>query len=311
MQYHPIEFETQKNIIHSLPEYSEVIFLVNESSKSRLERRCNSVFKGRKISFVPYEISSEFSFFVQDAMEIVNQNRKPVIILPKHYYGRLNLSLETALLQNGFKVKRAEIAFSGGNITYDHFRWKDILFVGENDINMNLKFYPEYSKEHILELFKKDFNVDTVVVIGPQNEEIMFHLNQTFMIIGPGEVVLYDVPCAYRKSIPEEVSQGLKNARTVFEGLEYTVHLLPLDVKDLLEGRFYLCGIPFTDKQKKEKRVILPLFPEPGLRFSIASEKNKEVRKFFIERDIYPISVNDYLFYTKSGGLHCITIVYW
>ncbi|MCC7552710.1 hypothetical protein KO317_03545 [Candidatus Micrarchaeota archaeon] len=312
LHYAHTEFETQKTLISSLPEYSKIIFLVDTRLKERLELRFEREIKSKQISIIDYEIETPLGLFIQDQMELIKQKEKPILLLPKHYYGRPNKNLEKALVKNGFEVRRAEVAFTGGNITYDRFNKKNILFVGENDIELNLIYDPDYKREEIISVFKKEFNVDTVLIVGPQDKTKMYHLDLLFTIIGPGEVVLNEpiIPLIYEKAVPNEVSELIKNTRHMFESLGYIIHSFPMQIDDLIKCKYYLCAIPFIDKNSKDRRILIPLFPERGVKYPIASDKNREVRNFFIDKNIYPTSVNDYLFYTNSGGLHCISFVY-
>lgn len=310
MHYQPDKFTIQKEIIYNLPKYSKIIYLVDECFEKRLENECNLLTE-RNIQIITCNLNPRFKLFIQDQMEIMIQNNKPLILLPTYFQIEPNIELEKTLVSAGFEVHKTKVLFSGGNITSDYFNKKNILFIGETEINLNLKYYPDLSKENIINMFKEEFYVDTVCVIGPQNPNFMYHLDQTFMIIRPGEVIIYDlkVPILFQDKIPKEVVQVLENTKITFEGLNYKIHTLPLDIKDLFQGKYYLCGIPYTDKQTKEQRVILPLFPEEKMLYPIASKNNREVRNFFIDLEVYPSSINDYLFYTRSGGLHCIISV--
>jgi hypothetical protein len=229
-----IQLETIKN----LPEYSKVSLLTEKKSSPEIKQKIKNLKKGTNIEVISYNKKYVMqNRWAQDMFKTITESdssniQTDEIILPQFY--RYNIksmrpdSTKAILEREGFITQNAKVYFEGGNIAYDRWNNRNILFVGYSNIENPapthklsniIKGYPEDS---IRDRFKRGFHADTVVFLGKdQGYTTMFHLDQSFIITAPGEVVLLSPEDIKFEDVEETIRTiGDENRKIRFEDFE-------------------------------------------------------------------------------------------
>lgn len=201
----------QETLIESLPKYSQIVLLTNESLEDYVnETIARMDIDPRRVHITAYDDDyMNRGLWAQDIMEVLSTSNGKVIVLPEfftfplHYLFNLPPSQSSnefkSFLENqGFNIITANEYFEGGNVTYDYFNNKELLFIGDSSfINRNLVYLTSAERSKAVADLHTNFGADLVYVTGQgQDSTHMFHLDQAFLLTGPGEVVLMDLSYA-------------------------------------------------------------------------------------------------------------------
>jgi hypothetical protein len=189
------------------------------------------------------------------------------------------------LLGPGRDVRLVPLFFEGGNLAYDRIAGTRVMFVGNSVICESQELYRRWFDRRIevaecIELLRRSFNVDRVVLLGRQRDgapmpqaSLLFHIDLACAIIAEGvaAVQTFELPSSLTElraevgdeALPVEVER-LREARAelaaieqTFRGLGYRMCSLATDWRRIRRTQSYANVLIAQD------RLIMPIFPRP------------------------------------------------
>lgn len=175
-------------IVAATPAYTQVNFI----STAGVLPEALSVRPHRIIpDTLPKSAREHAQFWTQDSFQVITRaDQTRTILLPA---GEHLTQTATAVLDElGYGVKTSTLHWEGGNMVTDVVGGRSALYIGftiyegESERAENQGVAPEA----VLETLAAEFEVDEVVPV-PYVTGNLFHLDQIFLITGPGEVVVH------------------------------------------------------------------------------------------------------------------------
>jgi len=223
------DIKIQEPLLQGLPDYTRVFLLVPDYKKKDTQKALKEMDVDQsKITFLVYDENAMWrGLWAQDIFEVLAADNGRIIVLPdfftfEDYYLWYPVEFEPTqetndfgvfLKKKGYTVDILNGYIEGGNITSDSFDGRNIILVGADNL-IDKEYFREYHfllddgihmskdsfflqaekrEEAILE-YGKTFGADTVLVLGNrQYSTHMFHLDQSVLLIGPGEAVVMDL----------------------------------------------------------------------------------------------------------------------
>jgi hypothetical protein len=135
------DFSKQTSLAASLPPYTRILLLTPASfAPYTRDRIAEAGLDSNKFVFLTYD-SKEFiaADWAQDLGEVVQTGARRRLILPYStgLKGSDADSLKAFLESEGLPAEKSSLQFSGGNVVYDRFQDKNILFVGQDVLSIN------------------------------------------------------------------------------------------------------------------------------------------------------------------------------
>ncbi|MCJ7681740.1 MAG: hypothetical protein MUP70_13500 [Candidatus Aminicenantes bacterium] len=223
------DIKIQEPLLQSLPDDTQVFLLVPDYKEKDTQKALKDMDVDRRnITPLVYNENAMWrGLWAQDIFEVLATDTEREIVLPdffifEDYYlwypAEFEPTQETVvfsayLKKKGYAVDILNGYIEGGNITSDRFNDRDILMVGADNL-IDKEYFREYhfllddgirmskdsfflhdkKREETIREFGKTFGADTVLVLGDrQYRTHMFHLDQSFLLIGPGEAVVMDL----------------------------------------------------------------------------------------------------------------------
>jgi len=337
MKFQP-EIEYQDNLIKEVLNYSDINFMVAKSAKKEFESFLKTIPKNSN-KILPFYYESEGILrqsWAQDLFEFLVTDKNKKIVFPEEIsFINSPSSLFEILEKDSIPYTLSKNNFEGGNISYDYFKRKNILFVGDRSPNSrNLTKYEKMIN------YKKYFGADTIVFFNNNpNETPLFHLDQCFTLIDSGKVAVinldnYSMEDFYNEkgkdlSVLEEnfyfnyssvgansilVSDVLTNSlnyskkmlrgiRDKFNQLGYEVFSLPASFWQIVNYQSYMNSRLFIDGGKR--KILMPIFPNEEGIYDINYFRNKKAKTFFESFGLEVIPVENKS-WTKQGNIHCL-----
>ncbi len=245
----------QETLIESLPKYTQIVLLTSESLEAYVDETIARMdIDPRRVHITAYDDDyMNRGLWAQDIMEVLSTSAGKTIVLPgfftfpQSYLFNLPLSQSSndfkSFLENqGFQIRTANEYFEGGNVTYDYFNNKELLFIGDSSfINRNLYDLTSDERSKAVVDLHTNFGADLVYVTGQgQDSTHMFHLDQAFLLTGPGEVVLMDLSYATPadfKGLEDDIAELYKLDREKLLGNDYADEAAFLEEYDYLAGK--------------------------------------------------------------------------
>ncbi len=269
------------------------------------------------------------TLWARDLFVAVRQsNNRPLLLVPdihKYFisYGDksdLKVINDNSYLKSlvSFKMDlvRSPLTFKGGNIQFDIFENKKIIFVGVNALLSTRIVWKSTmgstpSDEKLVKMIKEFFHADEVVVIGKNSIQplsLMFHLDQTLVFLEEGVVGITHIvgQKEYASMYTDEVREVelfLKKARTTLVKRGYQILNIDTSVKNIVTHEQYVNGIPYVDKRNREKVLLMPIFSSDQTEFDRRLiRRNRKTFESVGYRVIYiPTNAGK-----LNGGIHCL-----
>ncbi len=342
MKFQP-EIKYQANLIKEVLKYSDVDFLVAESYKKEFESFSKTLpVEGNKINPIYYKSEGRIrQAWAQDLFEFLVTDKNERVILPNYFSMNSSSSVNSYssfinLLEQDYEDYIISLNnFEGGSVTYDSFRGKNILFVGDKFSN-----FRNLNKNEKIMNYKKEFGADSVVFFNyDSNETPLFHLDQCFTFVDSGKVAIlnldkYSIKDFYNESEGdlsifekefylnyssygangELVSNLLEKSlnyskkmlneiKNKFNKLGYETFSLPASYWQILNYQSYINSRLFMNEGKK--KILMPIFPNSNSIYDINYFRNKQAKEFFQScgLEVIPVENDSWI---KQGNIHCL-----
>jgi hypothetical protein len=82
-----------------------------------------------------------------------------------------------------------------------------------------------------------------------------------------------------------------------------------MDLWQCLHFQSYANSVVFTDKETKQKKILLPMFPNSRGEYDFNSERNKEAQEFFKKLRLTTIPVINQT-WQWGGNINCLLSTY-
>ncbi len=216
------------------------------------------------------------------------------------------------------EVRRLPLAFKGGNVLIDELNGKRIVFCGYDSVRSTRTAWrafegKEISDRRVAEMVENAFAADEVVIVGgtrPQ-PQVMYHLDQTMMPLGSGTIavarVIGECPCLEPNASRIRLAKAfLANLRFVLIDLGYKIVDLDATVDNVLRYQHYVNLIPYVDKDRNQRMVLMPVFAED---MSKADQKIVRKNTKTLESLGYKVVCVPTRAGELTGGIHCLVNV--
>jgi hypothetical protein len=324
----------QESLIESLPKYSQIVLLTNETLEDYTNQMIAMMdIDPRRVHITAYDGDyMNRGLWAQDIMEVLSTSNGKIIVLPEFFTfpqsylfnlpsSQSSQGIKSFLENQGFNTITANSYFEGGNVTYDYFNNKKLLFIGDSSfINRNLYDLTSSERSKAVADLHTNFGADLVYVAGQgQDSTHMFHLDQAFLLTGPGEVVLMDLSYATPadfKGLEDDILELYKLDRERLLVNEYAGEASFLEEYDYLAGEGVVTRILDSTKTILEDLNKLfvklgykvhryPLDPWQNIHFQSYMNsvvfKDKESNKKKILLPMFPNSEGEYDFNSKNN----------
>jgi hypothetical protein len=200
-------------------------------------------------------------------------------------------------------VLEAPFVFEGGNLAFDH----GLTLVGRNDVLRSMEASRE-SRKSVLEGIAKTFGGVEVVEMGNETPgPILQHLDQAFVLLGDRTAVA----CRLEGEGADAEKKQLETYASQLRELGYRVVYLDHSASDLRAYRSSVNVVPFLDRDRNRKRILLPVFPgelrEGAKSVDREGLLGKAARAFDLYRELgyEPALLRD-VTHPLGGNTHCI-----
>ena len=178
------------DIVAATPEYTQVNFTsTGEDVPEVVATRAHRIIPDS----LPKSARDRPQFWTQDSFQIITRtDQTRTLLLPAGEH--LTEPAIAVLAELGYGVKTSALHWEGGNMVTDVVDGHSTLYIGytiyegQSDRAEN----PGVSPEAVMQTLAAEFEVDEVVPV-PYVTGNLFHLDQIFLLTGPGEVVVHSV----------------------------------------------------------------------------------------------------------------------
>ncbi|MCP4755281.1 MAG: hypothetical protein GY866_30830 [Proteobacteria bacterium] len=220
------------------------------------------------------------------------------------------------LAPHNMDLVKLPLTFQGGNILTDVFKNRKIVFVGVNTLRSTRIVWKSTmdstpSHKAMIEMIKKHFNSDEVVVIGTdgiQPPSLMFHLDQAMIVLKQGVVGLTHLvgrkryASTYSDEV-KEVERFLEKTHSTLLKRGYEVVPVHTSVKNILDHQQYVNAVPYLDRETSRKVLLMPVFTSSQSDYDQELiRKNTKSFESLGFRVIHVPTGADKI----NGGLHCL-----
>ena len=179
------------DIVAATPSYTQVnLFSTSGVSPDFLATRSHHIIPDT----LPKTSRGSAQFWAQDSFQVITRaDQTRAILLPAGEH--LTPEATEALKGLGYETKTSSMRWEGGNVVTDVVDGRSVLYIGYTiyEGQSARAENPGVSVEAVQAALAEDFEVDEVVPV-PYVTGNLFHLDQIFLITGPGEVVVHSVP---------------------------------------------------------------------------------------------------------------------
>jgi hypothetical protein len=201
------------------------------------------------------------------------------------------------------RVVEAPFVFEGGNLAFDH----GLTLVGRNDVTRSMEASGE-SREAVLDAIARTFGGVDVVEMGKEPPSpLLQHLDQAFVLLGDRIAVA----CRLEGGGAEAERRQLDAYAAQLRELGYRVLHLDHSASDLRSYRSSVNVVPFVDRGRNQKRVLLPVFPGELREDAKSVDRDgllgKAARAFDLYRELgYEPGLLRDVTHPLGGNTHCI-----
>jgi hypothetical protein len=327
----------QKKLILEISNYAKVNLVLPEifaQNASYLNKELSSTLN--PVSVFYFNSGRKFQeFWAQDLFANLVTSKDKKIIFPARLSNEKNLSNFMKMLgKDSLDYFVSENNFDGGDLIYDFFNNKNLIFTGDLS-----PFSNSLMKEELTLNYKKEFGADSVIFfhVNP-NETPLFHLDQCFTFINSGKVALLNLdnysiedfqfehgakssilekklkinyatssqnmPASYL--MVEQLNSSkkmLRDMKTTFINLGYEVIDFPASFWQIANYQSYMNSRIFFDDGKR--KVLMPIFPNSKGIYDTNYFRNKDAKDFFegLGLEVIPVENNSWV---ERGNIHCL-----
>ncbi len=265
------------------------------------------------------------SVWAQDLFEIAHDpSGKPSLLTPPIYKWFIQPNPDADITSDNTFIKNIRaaniglnpipIAFKGGNILIDQFKGERIAFCGSDIIRetkalMRKTSNNTPSRAETKTALKQYLAVDKVVIIGGKKRQPrkLFHLDQAMVLLPDGTAAVTRIfsatAAAQNTKQIKKIMNFLTELRSTLRSMGYKIHDMYVSVDDVLNYRYYVNGVPYTNRTTGAKEFLIPLFRQSktGLNSDIYQENINTLKSLGYKVIPVPTKANDH-----HGGIHCM-----
>jgi N-dimethylarginine dimethylaminohydrolase len=213
----------------------------------------------------------------------------------------------------GLSVRRLPLIFKGGNVLMDDHKGRHIAFVGSDVIRETMlvsrkAMGREISRDRVVNQLRSYLNVDEVVVVGEGKKQPlhMFHLDQAMVLLPGGNAAvtrIVDMGTSEHDPRVSAVNLYLEGLRKQLRGLGYKIVDIEASVKDVLDYRYYVNGVPYVNRESGKREFLLPVFENSREGINEMIYKRNVSALEALGYRVIPVHthVNEH-----HGGIHCM-----
>lgn len=315
-EHNPIQ--AHEPVLQALPPYSRVILLAPEQSLRQVRKRLEALGLGEKVRVVANRVASDtpssdgVTRWVRDLMLVVRDDSGATLLTSlahKNYQEVFDNDLEYLNRIAGPRrhVLRAPIFLRGGNLLVAARAGRRILLVGRDELAMNRQWFVKTFNftpppNAVPDILKAATGVDDLIIVP--NSQSLFHLD---MFIAP---LADDTVGILAPQDPEAMAAAdrdiLAQARTLLQRAGFRIVDIPTAVKWMKNFQSPANVVPFVDRDTGRRRVLLPVFEEPG-GDGPSQGLNARVAAAYRSAGLDPIPVKD-IFHLRRGSIHCTLV---
>ena len=310
-------------LIGALPDYTSIDLAVSDAAQQALVDTLRGVAGPRPFRVhVVDRLHADLDMWAQDLSERVTVDGEERFLVPMaidenvSYNGKLAESRQrVARIVFDDRIVEADFLFEGGNLAFDRVAGRTRVFIGYNDVLLTIENYKRRGRslnaDAVVRLVSDDFGGAEVIVMGrEQQSPFLFHLDQTFILLGPDLAVVNRIV-----GPPSRERRQLENAAATLKSLGYRIHFIDHTQADVEGYRVSINAVPFVDEKTGQKKVIFPVFPgeakgTPQGRLTREDLKGKSLAAYEAYEKVgyAPIPIRDFA-HIVGGNTHCIANV--
>jgi hypothetical protein len=310
-------------LIASLPRYTNIDIAVSDRHQAGLVEGLRAVAGVRPFRVhVVDRLHADLDMWAQDLGERVSVGGEDRFLVPMPiearvpYNGELSQSRQrVARRVFSDRVVEADFVFEGGNLAFDRDGDRTRVFIGYNDVRLTIENYQRQGRDldsdAVGRLVAGNFGGAQVVVMGrEQQSPFLFHLDQTFILLGNGLAVVNRIV-----GPPSREQRQLEATRTRLEALGYRTIAIDHTQADVEGYRVSTNAVPFVDAETGQKKIIFPVFPgeakgvaEGPIAPGHLTGKALAAYRVYEAAGYLPIPIRDFA-HIVGGNTHCITNV--
>lgn len=310
-------------LITALPGYTKIDIAVSDREKATVVDGLRTAAGPRP--FRVHEIDrlhADLDMWAQDLGERITVDGEDRFLVPMPidegvaYNGELSRSRQR-VARRVFedRVVEADFVFEGGNLAFGRVGDRMRVFIGYNDVRLTIENYQRQGRsldaDGVARIVAADFGGAEVVVMGrEQQSPFLFHLDQTFILLGDDLAVVNRIV-----GPPSPEQRQIEATRSRLKALGYRTVAIDHTQADVESYRVSTNAVPFVDAETGQKKIIFPVFPGEVKgtlqgRLTIADLKGKSLAAYraYEAAGYLPIPIRDFA-HLVGGNTHCITNV--
>jgi hypothetical protein len=309
-------------VLKALPDYTKVEFFLQEGLIPQVANRLQKLglkqhvkLHGEKeYEFIESGISLRHhtTRWMRDLFWTASkQDGKSLLILPLAFYQINDLSRPdndyiTKLEDPQHQVIRVPLFFKGGNFLVGSVGKKRILFVGEDELQLNQNFYYNAffyfpPPEEVLELLKQLIGADEVRVLP--NSKHLFHLDMVMSAIKPGVMAIIEP--VDTGALDADDQRVITEARQMLAENGFRIVGVPTLADWINTFKSPVNIVPFTNRNNGRLSALVPQFEDKWIMIRGESVSiQKKIQQSYMNAGVSTIFATSE-FFKFGGNFHC------
>ena len=309
-------------MLAALPDYTEVNFFLPEESVSQVALRLRALGIEQRVRLhgeQEYELVENgiplrhhTTRWMRDLFwTTAGQDDQSFLLLPLAFYQINDLSRPDndyvdRLNDAQHEVVRVPLFFTGGNLVVGVIGGRRILFIGQDELQLNRDFYYNAffyfpPQEAVLELFKRLAGADEVKVLP--NSKHLFHIDMVMSVLKPETVALIEP--VDEEALAEDDQRVIAEIRQALTAYGFRIVGVPTFADWVGTFKSPVNIIPYTHRGSGRLSALVPQFEDrvvtsQGKPVSI----QQEIKQAYTDAGVETVFAESG-FYQFGGNFHC------
>ncbi len=317
--------ELHKPVLAALPDHTEVDFFLPEDAVPLAAHLMKEIEMEDRVKLHGVKVHE----FAEDGIRlryhttrwtrdifwpVTDRTGRTQLLLPLAFYQINDLSRPDndyieRLDDDDLDIVRVPLFFKGGNLFIGEIGGRRILFIGQDELELNRDFYYNAffyhpPQEEVLGLFKLLSGADEVRVLP--NSKHLFHLDMAMSFVKPGTAALLDPVDG--ELLDKEDQHVIRTIHQALSEYGFRIVKVPTLADWVVTYKSPVNVIPFTNRGSNRLTAIIPQWEDRKLSDGIKPDSiNQRIRQAYEHAGIKQIFAVGH-FHHLNGNFHCAVL---